>query len=64
MCYHQITLFTVSKDEWNTKEGTGKSMKNTLYVLWYAKGHLSTLNNKNIALTTIELSCLKASSGS
>ena len=27
------TLFTVSKDEWDTKEDTGKSMKNALYVL-------------------------------
>jgi len=26
--------FTVSKDEWGD---TGKSMKNALYVLWYAK---------------------------
>ena len=34
-------LFAVSKDEWDTKEDTGKSMKNTLYVLWYAKRHLS-----------------------
>jgi len=33
-------LFTVSKDEWNTKEGTGKSMKNALHVLQYAKRHL------------------------
>ena len=33
-------LFTVSKDEWDTKENTGKSMKNALYVLWYAKRHL------------------------
>jgi len=24
--------FTVSKDEWDTKEGPGKSMKNVLYV--------------------------------
>ena len=31
------TLFTVSKDEWNTKEDTGKSMKNVLHILWYAK---------------------------
>ena len=30
------TLFTVSKDEWDTKEDTGKSMKNALYVLRYA----------------------------
>jgi len=26
------TPFTVSNDEWDTKEGTGKSMKKTLYV--------------------------------
>jgi len=32
--------FTVSKDELSTKEGTGKSMKNLLYALWYAKRHL------------------------
>jgi len=25
-------LFTVSKDEWNAKEDTGKSPKNTLHV--------------------------------
>jgi len=31
------TPFVVSKDEW----GTGKSMKNALYVLWYGKRHLS-----------------------
>ena len=35
------TLFAVSKDECNTKEDTGKSMKNALYVLRYAKRHLS-----------------------
>ena len=34
------TLFAVSKDEWNTKKDTGKSMKNTFYVLRYAKRHL------------------------
>jgi len=33
--------FTVSKDEWNTKEDTGKSLKNALDALWYAKRHLS-----------------------
>ena len=37
----KLTLFAVSKDGWDTKEDTGKSMKNTLYVLWYAKRHLS-----------------------
>ena len=41
MCYRQIDTFTVSKDEWDTKEDTGKSMKNVLYVLRYAKRHLS-----------------------
>ena len=35
------TLFAVSKDERDTKEDTGKSMKNALYVLRYAKRHLS-----------------------
>ena len=35
------TLFAVSKDEWSTKEDTGKSMKNALYVLRYAKRHVS-----------------------
>ena len=34
------TLFAVSKDEWDTKEDTGKSMKNALYVLQYAKRHM------------------------
>ena len=36
----QIDNFAVSKDDWDTKEDTGKSMKNALYVLWYAKRHL------------------------
>ena len=30
----------VSQDEWDTKEDTGKSMKNALHVLQYAKRHL------------------------
>ena len=34
------TPFPVSKDEWDTKEDTSKSMKNALYVLRYAKRHL------------------------
>jgi len=36
-----ITPVTVSKDEWDTKEDAGKSMKNALYVLRFAKRHLS-----------------------
>ena len=35
------TPFPVGKDEWDTKEDTGKFMKNALYVLQYAKRHLS-----------------------
>jgi len=31
----------VSKDEWDTKEGDVKSMKNALHVQWYGKRHLS-----------------------
>ena len=34
-------LFAVSKDEWDTKEDTGKSMKNALCVLRYTKRHQS-----------------------
>ena len=55
------TLFTVSKDEWDTMEDTGKYMKNALYILQYAKRHLSgqaTLNSekfKPVALAVIEL---------
>ena len=35
------TLFAVRKDEWDTKEDTGKSMKNAVYVVRDAKRHLS-----------------------
>ena len=34
------TLFTVSKDEWNPKEGTDKFLKNVLDILQYAKRYL------------------------
>ena len=56
----KLTLFAVSKDEWDTKEDTGKY---ALYVLRYAKGTSqveATLNSektKPIALAVIEL-CL------
>jgi len=36
----KLTLLVVSKDKWDTKEGTVKSMKNALYVQWYGKRHL------------------------
>jgi len=35
-----LTLFVVNKDEWDTKEGRGKSMKNALHVQWYGKRNL------------------------
>jgi len=34
-------LFTVREDEWNTKEDTGKFLKNALHILRYAKRHFS-----------------------
>ena len=60
----KLTPFTVSKDEWNTKEDTGKSLKNTLHVLWYAKRHLSHLSdieqwkNQATSLSRYELHCI------
>jgi len=39
------TLFAVKIDEWDTKEDTGKSMKNAFYVQQYAKRHLSGGSN-------------------
>jgi len=35
----------VNKDEWDTKEGRGKSMKNALHVQRYGKRHLSGLSD-------------------
>ena len=61
MCSHQINTFNVNKDEWNTKEDTGKSRKNVLVVLQYAKRYLSGWSNvkqwkiKPVALAIIEL---------
>jgi len=34
------TLFTVNKDKWDTKEGTGKSTRNALYLQKYGKRHI------------------------
>ena len=47
------TPFTVSKDNWDTNEDTGKSKKNVLYVLRYAKGMCPTevmLNSEKTSL--------------
>jgi len=54
-------FFTVGKDKWNSKEDTGKSLKNALYILRYAKGTSraeATLNRekfKPVALSIMEL---------
>jgi len=62
----KLTPFMVSKDEWDTKEGPGKSMKNVLYVLrcmHYALAHLEcrTVKNKSHSLSHYRVACLKAS---
>jgi len=57
----KLTLFIVSKDEWGTKKGTGKSMKIALYAQWYGKRHLLGWSDveqwkiKPIALAIVEL---------
>jgi len=33
-----LTLFAISKDEWDTKEDAGKPIKHALYLPWHAKG--------------------------
>jgi len=37
----KLMCFAISKDEMNSKEDSGKSIRNALYVLRYAKRHLS-----------------------
>ena len=59
----KLTLFAVSKDEWDTKEDTGKSMKNALYVLWYAKRAKVTLNSEKINLVALAIIELRLSEG-
>ena len=60
----KLTLFAVSKDEWDTKEDTGKSMKNALYVYCgipkgtcQAKAMSNSEKIKPVVLAIIEL-CL------
>jgi len=55
----KLTLFVESKDEWDTKEGTVKSMKNALHVQQCRKRHLlgwSSEKIKPVALAIVELS--------
>ena len=56
----KLTLFTVSKNEWNTKEDTGKSLKNALHVQRYkgtsrAEAMLNSAKIKSVALAITEL---------
>jgi len=38
----KLTLFALSKDEWDKKEDTGKSMKKSQYAQQYGKSQLSS----------------------
>ena len=38
---HRATPSAVSKKKWDTKEDKGKSTMHALYILWYAKRHIS-----------------------
>jgi len=53
------TLFVVNKDEWYTKEGRGKSMKNTLHVQQYGTFRAKATSNsekiKPVTLAFVEL---------
>ena len=57
------TLFAVRKDEWDTKEDTGKYMKNVLYVLWYAKRAEATSNSEKIKPIALAIIRLRFSEG-
>ena len=64
----KLTLFAVSKDEWDTKEDTGKSMKNALYVLRcmpkgtsLAEATSNSEKIKPVALAVISYACLEES---
>jgi len=60
------TLFVESKDEWDTKEGTGKSMKNALHAQGVTKGtsRAEAMSNsekiKPVVLAIVELHLLPA----
>jgi len=53
------TLFVVSKDEWVTKEGTGKSIKNWIYsgmakAISQAEATSNSEKIKLVAITIVE----------
>ena len=41
----EVYAWVVSKKKWDTKEDKDKSMMRALYVLWYAKRHVSGRSN-------------------
>jgi len=47
-------VFMVSKDEWDTKEGPGKSMKNPLHV---QHSYIENINWQNFAYWVTTLAC-------
>jgi len=59
--YHKPTLFVVNKDEWDTKEGHGKSMKmhcmhsSMVKVTSWAEVTLNSEKIKPVALAIVEL---------
>jgi len=65
MCSTKLILFVVSKDKWNTKEDTGKAMKNHCTYCGMLKGtsRAEAMSNsekiKSIPLAIVKL-CLKA----
>jgi len=60
------TLFVVNKDEWDTKEGRGKSTKNALHVQRYGKGTSwaeAMSNNEKINPIALAIVQLRESEG-
>jgi len=56
----KLTLFTVNKDEWDTKEDTGK---NTLHKSGIAKGVEAMLNNETVKIIALLPSYSEGMSG-
>ena len=66
LCYHELTCIAVSKDKWDRKEDTGKSMKHALYIMRYTKRHQQAeamSNSKKIRLVALVVVDLYLSEG-
>jgi len=62
----KLTSFTISNDEWNAKEDTGKSLKNALHILRYAKSTSqaeATSNSEKIKPVALAVIKLRRSEG-